>query len=238
MRIIATSDIHGMLPPPQDIPEGDVLVLAGDICPDRIREYYTGVSHNSVKYDRGETRQADWLDTEFRAWLEAVPFDAENIVGIAGNHDFVFEKRSLVPDLPWTYLQDSGCTIDGVSFWGTPWVPRLSFWAFYGTTDTLVNAFSLIPSGIDVLVSHGPPYGYLDIAPDKYGQAMKGRHVGSTELADALKVTEPQVVICGHIHGEKGKMRTEKFNELTTIRNVSLCNEAYEPIQPIEVIDV
>jgi Icc-related predicted phosphoesterase len=89
-----------------------------------------------------------------------------------------------------------------------------------------------------VLVSHGPPYGYLDIAPDKYGQAMKGRHVGSTELADALKVTQPQVVICGHIHGEKGKMRTEKFNELTTIRNVSLCNEAYEPVQPLEVIDV
>lgn len=238
MRIVATSDMHGMLPPPQDVPEGDVLVIAGDICPDRIQEYYTGVSYNSVKYDRGETRQADWLDTEFREWLKAVPFDADHIVGIAGNHDFVFEKRSLVPDLPWKYLQDSGVSIGGVSFWGTPWVPRLPFWAFYGTEDTLINAFSLIPDWVDVVVSHGPPHGYLDIAPDKYGQPLKGANVGSEELRDALERALPKAVICGHIHGENGRMREAQFGDSTVIRNVSLCDEEYNPVQPIEVFDV
>ena len=40
--------------------------------------------------------QAAWLDTEFRAWLAAVP--AHKVVGVAGNHDWVFQRRpDLVP---------------------------------------------------------------------------------------------------------------------------------------------
>ena len=112
MKIVAASDLHGMLPA---VPPCDLLLLGGDLCPLK---------------DHSSRRQADWLDTTFRFWLASVP--ARKIVGVAGNHDFVFQNDpDWVPrDLPWTYLQDSGCEWEGLRFWGTPWQPWFFDWAF------------------------------------------------------------------------------------------------------------
>src|SRR4051812_12302796 len=112
MLIRALSDLHGTLP---EIAPCDLLLLGGDLCP---------VTDHRLSY------QADWLDTTFRRWLEQVP--ARRIVAVAGNHDLVFEKAPyLLPrDLPWTYLQDSGCTWEGLQLYGTPWQPWFFDWAF------------------------------------------------------------------------------------------------------------
>lgn len=50
MKIVATSDFHGVLPPVESIPECDVLVIAGDVCPLR---------------DHGVEFQRSWLLTNF-----------------------------------------------------------------------------------------------------------------------------------------------------------------------------
>src|SRR5262249_28634493 len=106
MRIVAMSDLHGYLP--EHVPACDLLLLAGDLGP---------------VTDHSPLTHAQWLGREFRAWLERLP--ARKIVGIAGNHDLVFERAPhLVPrDLPWTYLQDSGLEWEGLKIWGTPWQP-------------------------------------------------------------------------------------------------------------------
>src|SRR5262249_2246103 len=87
----------------------DLLLLAGDLAPVQNHDLYF---------------QAAWLDDNFRSWLSRQP--ARHIIGIAGNHDLVFERAPhLVPrDLPWTYLQDSGTTWEGFKIWGTPWQPK------------------------------------------------------------------------------------------------------------------
>ena len=104
MRVAAVADLHGWLPA---VPPCDLLLLAGDLCP---------VTNHDTGY------QADWLDGPFRAWLEALPAGA--IVAIAGNHDLVFEQApDLVPDLPWTYLEDSAARVGGLTLWGSPWTP-------------------------------------------------------------------------------------------------------------------
>src|ERR1700722_17205289 len=102
MKIVAVSDMHGFLP---NIPACDLLLLAGGITP---------VS------DHGILRQADWLDGDFRRWLNRVP--ARKIIGVAGNHDFIFQQapERLPRDLPWTYLQDTGTQWEGLHIWGTP----------------------------------------------------------------------------------------------------------------------
>src|SRR4051794_28130253 len=101
MKIVAMSDMHGQLP--ERVPTCDLLLIAGDITP--------VVNH-------GEQFQRDWLDGEFRRWLQRQP--ARQIIGIAGNHDLIYEHApEHVPrDLPWTYLQDSGTTFDGLNIWG------------------------------------------------------------------------------------------------------------------------
>ena len=120
MKIVAIADLHGVLP---TIPACDLLLIAGDICP---------VTNHGVEF------QADWLNTVFRSWLRSLTH-VHHIVGIAGNHDFVFERMpELVPrDLPWTYLQDELAEVAGLRIWGTPWQPWFFDWAFNGRPEEL-----------------------------------------------------------------------------------------------------
>ena len=201
-KIVAISDMHGQLP--DDLPACDVLVIGGDICPDFLRGYANGA-----------TRQAYWLDTAFREWLWAQ--EAEAIVGIAGNHDFVLENWGLVPGgLPWTYLQDSGIAVCGKKFWGTPWVPNLPSWAFYGSPGALQARSDLVPADVDVLITHGPPYGTLDY--------VHGQHVGEEAILRAIRDQRPGKVVCGHIHSAHGQADLH-YSE---VFNVSILDEAYE----------
>src|SRR5262245_54236823 len=155
--IVAISDQHGVLP---EIPPCDLLLIAGDVCP---------VTNHGVDF------QANWLQWEYRRWLERLP--ARKIVFIAGNHDFVFEQRSnfLPSDYPATYLQDTGITWEGLRIWGTPWQPVFFDWAFNLREPDLAKKWALIPEGTDILVVHGPPFGYGDAVPERDSV----RHTGS-----------------------------------------------------------
>ena len=131
--------LHENLPPPatctapcRTSPPCDLLLLGGDLCP---------VSNHDVAF------QAEWLDTTFRRWLEAVP--ARQVVGVAGNHDFVFERFPISSRATcrWTYLQDSGLTWEGLHLWGTPWQPWFFDWAFNLYEPDLVAKWAMIPRG-------------------------------------------------------------------------------------------
>ena len=205
------------------------MLLGGDICPDYI-EHPNGF----VRPDKGGSRQADWLKDTFKPWLDQVP--AEYIVGIAGNHDFVFEHRFLVPELPWVYLQDQGCTVHGVRIYGIPWVPNLPFWAFHARDGALKLAYEQVEE-CDILLSHGPPYGHLDIAPSKYG-SRSGDHVGSVHAVNAIKRMKPDYFICGHIHEGYGFDAIAHSQGDTRIINVAHNDGFYDPINKPVVLDL
>ena len=207
MKICAASDLHGTLP---DIPACDLLLLGGDLCP---------VSDHDIGF------QAEWLDTTFRLWLEAVP--ARKIVGVAGNHDFVFERcPELVPgDLPWTYLQDSGVTWEGLRIWGTPWQPWFFDWAFNLYEPSLVAKWAMIPPDTDILVLHGPPHGYGDGVPRSGGMD----HTGSPSLLKRIEEVAPRLAIFGHIHEGRGEWQIGR----TTLANVTILDEQYEHVYPV-----
>ncbi len=143
MRVAATADLHGFLPP---VPDCDLLVLAGDLAP---------------ADDHGIGRQQAWLDGPFRWWLEELP--ATHVVGIAGNHDFVFERApDRVPaDLRWTYLQDSSADVAGLRLFGSPWTPWFHDGAFNAPRrdgeQFLTDRFAPCPDDADVPLLHGPP---------------------------------------------------------------------------------
>lgn len=192
MNIAAISDLHGDLS--YTTPECDVLVIGGDVAPD-----FRGQGGGFVG---GATNQVTWLRDCFAPWLKAQP--AKTIIGIAGNHDFAFEKR---PDqvaavgLPWIYLENSGCTVSGIKFWGIPHVPNLSRWAFHAEDYILDDLFAAIPADTDVVISHGPPLGILDYTIPRYGS----QHAGSQAAIDMLERVRPQLFFCGHIHEGYGK---------------------------------
>lgn len=215
MKILAVSDLHGNLPV---IPPCDLLLIGGDICPDFL-------NGTRITPDRGEVRQGHWLKNEFAEWLEGVP--ADRIFGIAGNHDFVFDKTQyLIPrNLKWDYLRDQTRTHKGVKVHGIPWVPQLQSWAFYKPDHELAKKYDLIPDDVDIILSHGPPFGYCDFTSPQFGSA----HVGSDAAVEAIQRVHPKAFVCGHIHEARGHKVYRHKEFYTDVYNVSAVNEFYEP---------
>ena len=207
MKIVAVADLHGTLP---DIPACDLLLIAGDICP---------VENHHFSF------QAEWLDHTFRRWLERQP--ARKIVGIAGNHDLVFESRpDLVPhDLPWRYLQDSGTEWEGMRIFGTPWQPWFFDWAFNLYEDQLERKWDLIPPGTDILVVHGPPFGFGDGVTSGDGTI---RRTGSPSLLRRIEEVAPKLAVFGHIHEGRGQWQ----HGPTMLANVTILDEKYHHVHP------
>lgn len=204
LKIVAISDLHGFLP---DIPPCDLLLIAGDICP---------VSSHNFLF------QAHWLDSEFRAWLKSAP--AQQAVFVAGNHDFVFEREpQLVPkDLPAVYLQDSGFQWRGLNIWGTPWQPWFFDWAFNLHEPELAPRWELIPPNTDILLLHGPPYGYGDGVPERGGV----RRTGSPSLLARIQKIKPKLAVFGHIHEGRGEWRVGEI----VLANVTIVDANYRHV--------
>lgn len=222
-RLVCTSDMHGKLSSIK-IPEGDVLVLAGDI----LKNFYMGAP------DKDASRQLRALE-DFLGFLDRTSF--KKVVMIAGNHDWVFQLRNedarkIVAMHPKTiYLQDEGATVEGLKFWGSPHQPEFCDWAFNEPRDgkALAQAWSQIPEGLDVLVTHGPPFGIMDSSP-----TVNCHEVGCRLLLERIQAVKPRWSVFGHIHGAYGR---KKIGE-TEFLNVSLCDERYEPVQTPQVIEV
>jgi Icc-related predicted phosphoesterase len=223
----AISDLHGRLPHIEDC---DLLLIAGDICPD----HYVGKEKRYALDDVGAAWQVQWLHTEFRPWLFDLMRRGIEAVGIAGNHDFAFERRRRWVEalkLPWTYLLDETYeSLAGPVIYGTPWVPGLPRWAFYASESGCHARSEAIPKGIDILMSHGPPLGYRDLTSPRFGSM----NAGDIYLITACERVQPKLLVCGHIHEGHGYERM--FG--TTVYNVSYVDENYEtrPDTPAAVL--
>jgi len=162
---------------PSAVPDGDVFIHAGDFtCHGR---------ENDIR--------------DFGSWVRALPH--RHKIVIAGNHDVALQT-STDSALGWlgrgiTYLCDSGVTIDGVRFWGSPWHPRVGEWAFGLPRSELRYIWDLIPDDTDVLITHGPPAGILD-------QTGDDEHAGCAELLAAVQRVAPRVHVFGHVHEGAG----------------------------------
>jgi len=199
MKIVAISDLHGHLP---TIPECDLLLIAGDICP---------VWNHQIYY------QQKWLDTVFRRWLYDVP--ALLTVAVWGNHDWIGEKApELVPELPWHVLTDELVTLKGLRIYGTPWQRRFLKWAFNLDEPDLDKKYEAIPA-CEIIVAHGPPYGYGDRVP-------RDEHVGSRAFLKRIDEIKPLLAVFGHIHCGPGIWSRNG----SMLANVTLMNDDYVPL--------
>lgn len=210
MRLVCISDTHGRHDSLQ-LPEGDVLVHAGDFC---------GIG------DAHDVRR-------FSDWLHAQPFSHRVVV--AGNHDSLFESepeaaartlRAGCSDVH--FLQDSGIELEGLRFWGSPWQPRFMHWAFnLERGEPLRRVWAKVPAGIHVLVTHSPPHGILDETHD-------GRLVGCEELRAALPRIKPRVHIFGHIHEGYGEQTAGGVHFV----NASSLDAGHRGMRPAIVVDL
>ncbi len=195
MKIVCISDTHEKHREVK-LPKGDVLIHAGDFT-------WVGALGPTM---------------EFLDWFEAQPYKHKILV--SGNHDFYFEhgkNLKLLKGRNFHYLMNSKIVIDKrVKIWGSPFTPEFMNWAFMGTPSSLAAVWSKIPHGLDILITHGPPFGILD-------RTSEGMNAGCPKLLETVQIKKPKFHIFGHIHEGYGMREING----TTFVNASLCNANY-----------
>lgn len=185
------------------IPDGDILIHAGDAT------------------FRGSPKEI----ISFSKWFGSLPHPVK--IFCPGNHDMDFDgpfketaKSLLDPSI--IYLENSGVEIEGLKIYGSPATPKFYDWSFmYERGEQIRRIWDLIPNGLDILITHGPPYGILD-------RNRNGIMCGCEELLEAVKVKKPRIHCFGHIHPNYGD--SVYLTNDTMFVNAAICNENYEPI--------
>lgn len=209
IRCVFISDTHSRHPKMQ-IPYSDILIHCGDI-----------------------TMSGDLDQLESAAeFYKALPH--KHKVFVAGNHDKGFDyypvaARKIFEDAGLIYLQDSEVTLDGLRIYGSPMSPTFGYWSFMADRgESIKRYWDAIPSGLDILITHGPPFGYLDRL--KHEEL----YVGCQDLLNAVLATKPKYHAFGHIHVNGGSIMK---NDDSVFINASVCQENYQPENPITVVD-
>jgi Icc-related predicted phosphoesterase len=118
--------------------------------------------------------------------------------------------------------------VAGLRFWGAPWQPWFLDWAFnLPRGEALRSKWALAPSGVDVLLTHGPPHGILD-------RTATGDQAGCEALRAAVRRVRPRLHVFGHIHDGHGWTREDGM----LFVNASICTVAYAPTNRAVVVDV
>lgn len=227
MRLIFISDTHSLHEDMKyhvesfiDTKQDNILIHAGD-CTNVGRQYEV---------------------EDFIYWFQNLKgFDTK--IFIAGNHDRAFEQEpswlghlineEKLSQSDCVYLEDNGIVIEHpeftnpIKFYGSPWQPEFYNWAFNlpRNGEVLAEKWANINSDTNILITHGPPHGILDIAPNS-------RRVGCELLFQRVKNLKPLIHVFGHIHQSYG---ATYIND-TLFINAAICTEQYKPVnKPIVV---
>lgn len=213
-RIVCLSDTHNCNDQ-IDVPDGDILIHSGDAT-------ITGTVEEIKR---------------FNSWFAGLPH--KHKIFVAGNHDWLFETDNrlarILLDKKIVYLQDSAIEIEGLKIYGSPWQPRFFDWAFnLNRGAEMAEKWDAIPNDIDILITHGPPKGFLDEVPRRAWVENAGCEELRKKVEEIAAFGRLKLHIFGHIHCGYGTRNQFGVKFI----NASNCNEAYEPIQPPIVFDL
>lgn len=199
VRIVHISDTHNKHEMfRKRIPDGDILVHSGDFC--------------------NKMNEEDYIEqtTKFNEFLGTLPHKYK--IFVAGNHEEVYHKHSakelqqLLTNC--FYLQDSSITIEGITFYGSPWTPSSNM-GFSCPWSELPKKWKMIPTNTDILITHQPPQNVLDLAWVNIKdfnlcklcskEHPSHRHWGCPSLLKhVLERVRPKAHLFGHVHDDVG----------------------------------
>lgn len=182
MELVFFGDTHE-LHREVEMPPGDILICVGD---------FTMFSKrlSAIK--------------DFNAWLGELPHRHKIVV--PGNHEFFLEsdpeRRSLLENA--NVLIDESIEIEGLSIFGSPTTPLYGAAFGKSSAEDRERHWRRIPNDTHLLVTHGPPFGILDVSPSEPGR------MGDPELGNRIKeLPFIKLHAFGHIHGAYGLVEQE-----------------------------
>lgn len=156
-----------------------------------------------------------------------------HIVCVFGNHEIGCQGREQEYKMKFgaigvILLNHESMEIEGIQIFGSPYTPEFFGWAFMYKREDGEKVWSGIPSGTQVLLTHGPALDILDWGPDG--------HVGCSELR--FKVLHGLPVLkyhlFGHIHESYGSVEINGI----FFSNASIMNGSYRFINQPRCFDL
>lgn len=212
-RIVAISDTH-TLQNQMELPEADILIHAGDM----------GGRGSSHEY------------FEIGNWFKKLKSKFKHRIIVPGNHDGAFQRNAEAVMRDWfddgvILLLDKGIELEGIKFYGCPWMNQFYNWAFMRDSEAeLAQDYAKINDDTQVLITHAPPYGILDKNSNPHDDRC-----GSKALYQRIKeLPKLQHHIFGHIHASHGQVTIGDV----TFHNVAMLNEMYLHTNQATIIEV
>ena len=188
IRVICISDTHNLHNKIKHIPEGDILIHAGDFTESSTLEEII----------------------DFNNFLGMLPHKYKIV--IAGNHEYILdpnksnsmkirEAKSLLTNC--IYLEHESLVLyNNIRIFGTPYQKYFCDMAFnIKNEEELTKLYKEIPSNTDILITHDPGYGIGD-------NTMYEKNVGVPSLIKEIRERiHPKLHVFGHIHEAYGGWR-------------------------------
>jgi Icc-related predicted phosphoesterase len=153
---------------------------------------------------------------------------------VFGNHDKKAKEHpeavKLAKDLGIIVLANNGVEIEGLKIYGVDKTfkgvddPRFKDNDDWGTPEDRTNAWKDIPTGLDLLITHMPPFGVLDYVDSK------DEHIGCPKLLEKVKDVKPRYHLFGHVHEQAGKLFVDS-DTFTISKNMACKNRQYELVR-------
>lgn len=178
-HISDTHTFHEMLSVPENI---DVVIFSGDCS------------------NPQNTLQNSFEVLTFLKWFGQLPI--KHKIFVAGNHDVSIERKMILKndftDNGIIHLWDEEIVIEGMKIYGSPYTPSFGVgWAFNKDRGKIGKVWENIPEDTDILVTHGPPKGILDLS---YNRDGKLEFCGDVSLKKRIRQLQIKLVCFGHIH--------------------------------------
>jgi len=208
MKIWAISDTHGMHRQaivPDNI---DCIIHGGDST-----NWYDLKRNTEEFYD-------------FEDWL--INLNIKYKIIIPGNHDAWATKaycRDKIKEAGIIYLENEYYDLERIKVYGSPLTPTFGTWYFMKDRGKLDEYWRHLDNDIDILITHGPPFGILDLTE---GRDYQLEQVGDLSLYKRVMEKKPKLHIFGHIHNFKSCRNQGEFqyiNHPTRFMNVSAVED-------------
>ncbi|RYY82034.1 metallophosphoesterase [archaeon] len=244
--VVCISDTHNREGRMPILPMGDVLVHAGDFSNvgrekeiESFMKYFTSQPHPIKILIAGNHDIT--MNTDYYEAVGAYRFHHRNKANKGGLREHALACQSIIKKAcdagQCVYMEDSLHTIPHpirpdvppLRVYGSPWQPEFCEWAFnLPIGRELTRKWDAIPNDIDMLVTHGPPWGVLDASVD-------GTLCGCPNLRQQVMTRiQPRLHVFGHIHEGYGTCILNK----TLYINASTCNYSYAPLNPPVVVHI
>ena len=139
---------------------------------------------------------------DFFTWFAEQP--AKHKIFVPGNNDSPYDHKYIKQFIPDNiiYIENGRITIDDINFYILP-------------VRTRLDNKMLLPTNVDILITHAPPFGILDSMLGYYNRGCK-------TLLEMVNESQPRIHIFGHCHEHGGEKITIGK---TTFYNVALYNK-------------